>query len=866
MIWHSAEIDRVLSELAVDDKKGLANGVADMRLEEYGKNIITRVESISYPKRFLKQLNNKIIIVLMIAAVISFIVSLIYDEVNSFSPLLIMAIVLIDAAVSAYNLFRCDNALDSVKDITNPGATVLREGIVKKIPSSELVPGDIIILEAGDYISADARIIECNELRCNESSLTGEEVPVEKKAEVTLDDICSTDKRVNMVYSGCSVVHGTAKAVVTATGLNTEIGRTATIIQQTGEDVLPLQNDLDVIGKIFNIIILIVCAFIFIVSMVQNFSSANFASMTFKVLVNSIALAVAAIPESLPAIATIVIATGIKRIVNDNIIIKDTAALEMIGKTSVICSDKTGILTRNKMTLSRIFDGKKLIDVETHPLDETASTLLKLAAACSTLENDSTEQAIQKACLTYNSMSMIDIENLFPRLNLIPFDSERKCMTTINIINQRPFAIVKGAPEIVVPKCTNCDIEAVLKLNDQMAEDALRIVCIALKPLDEIPANPHPDDIEKQLLLVGLLGLIDPPRETVFESIETCDKAGIRTIMITGDNLTTSKAIARRIGILKDGTEAITGAELKELSDAELIGNIEKYSVFARVSPSDKQRIVNAWQKRGSIVTITGDSICDADALAAADIGCAIGKFGADVAKGNADVIIPTNSFHSIVTAIKESRGMFDNIKKFVHYLLSCNLAELFAVTAGILIWKTMPLAAVQLLWVNLLTDCGPAISLSMEKAEDNVMLRKPITSIGRIFDFGSLITTLVYGLFVSVMTLISYKTGNSAGQNTAMTMAFATLALSQLFHCYNHKSKGTIFNKRLFANRFMNYANGLSLFIVLFLIFTPAGFLFGLTILTTKQFLQCLLLSVLIIPFVEIIKLLIGSRLIKQK
>ncbi len=856
MIWHSTASEEILRELEVDDKKGLPNGVADMRLKEYGRNVIARVERPTYFKRFLGQLKSKTVIALIVISLLSFAVSLMYNEADFFAPLLIIAIVLINAAVSAYHLHNCDNALDSMKSITNPSVTVMREGIVRTVDSSILVPGDIILLETGDFISADARIIESNEFRCNESMLTGDEVPVEKSGEGVYEDITAIENRLNMVFSGTSVVHGNAKAVVVATGLNTEIGRTSAILQQTGEKTLPLEGELDGIGKIVNIIILSICLIVFIIGMVLNFNSGNFASTTLKMLMNAVALAVAAIPEGLPAIATIVIAIGIKRIVEDKIIIKDSEALEWLGKTNVICADKTGVLTRNKMKLAKIFDGDKLTDVENEPIDEKTALVLKLATACSTLNNDSTEDAIKKACLAYNSMSEKDIESFFPKLAVIPFDSERKTMTVITMINESPFAIVKGAPEIVVPNCVGCKAEEILKLNSALCNDALRIVAIAIRPLDNIPANPNPEDIEHSLTFVGLLGLYDPPRDNVIEDIKTCEQAGIKTVMITGDNLATACSVASKIGILKDGDKAVTGEELSKMSDEELAEKVSDFSVYARVSPNDKLRIVKALQQAGNVVTITGDSVQDADALAAADVGCAIGKFGADVAKGSADIVIANNRFESILCAVKESRGLFDNIKKSVYYLLSCNFAELITILFGMIIFGVAPLAAVQLLWINLLTDCAPAISLSMERAEDSAMRRKPYTALGKIFDLSTVVSIIIQSAFIAVMTLIAYGIGVEDGGAAAMTMAFAVLGMSQIFHCFNSKLEGTLINKRLFSNRFLNFAAALTLFEIIFLVLTPAGYLFGMTTLSFGQFMLSLLFSFLILPLCEIIKL----------
>lgn len=859
MIWHSSSATLVLNEMTVDDKKGLSNGEVDERLEIYGQNVISKIEKPSVLNRFFTQLKSKTVILLMIISIASFLVSLVYNEVNSYSPLLIIAIVIVNALISAFYTYYCDNTLDDFKKITNPTISVLRDGIIKSVNSVELVPGDILMLSEGDFIPADARIIECNEFRCNEVALTGIEVPIDKNSDNILEEITVIEERNNMIFSGTNVVHGNAKAVVVATGLNTEIGRTSAILQQTSEDKLPLEDSLKNIGKLANIAILVVCLITFFIGIIQNFSADNFASMTLKVLVNSIALAVAAIPEGLPAITTIVIAIGMHRILKDNIIVKDASAAELLGKTDILCCDKTGVFTRNKMVLSKIFDGKNMCELENDGITENSSLILKLATACSTLENDSTESSIEQACLAYNSMSLVDINALFPQLAVIPFDSDRKTMTVITMINEKAVAIVKGAPETVVPKCNNCDIDSVLELNDSLANEAYRNVCIAIKSLESIPANPTPDDIENDLTFVGLLSFDDPPREGVIKQIETCDKAGIKTVMITGDNLNTARAIARRIGILKNDSLAITGAELNEMSDEELSKNIDKYSVFARVTPSDKLRLVRIWKQNKKIVTITGDSIEDSDALALADVGCAIGKFGTDVAKGNADIIISNNRFESIVNAIKESRGLFSNIKKAVYYLFSCNLAEILTVILGLLIFRSMPITAVCLLWINLLTDSAPVISLSMESAEDSCMHKNPLSSFGKIFNWASVISVAVESIVIAVSTLISYSCGFDFGDDiTAVTMAFATLGISQIFHCLNSKFEGSIFGKKLFSNRLMNYAVVITLFIMIFLIFTPAGYVFGLTVLNFKQFVIAFLLGFVIIPATEILKLIL--------
>ena len=865
MIWHNATANEVMEHFGVDGKKGLANGSIDEKIENFGQNVVTNSNRKTLLTSFLSQLNNKMVIVLIVVSVLSFILSLAYNQPSPFSAFLIIAIVLINAFLSAYHVYKCDIAFDNIKHASNHAVTVLRDGIIRSVNSAYIVPGDIIILEEGDYIPADARIIESSEFRCNEFSITGSDIPTEKSADAVLEDITPLENRSNMVFAGCSVAHGFAKAIVTATGLFTENGKTAAMSEQSGETKLPLQNQLDFIGRIANIIIFSICALVFLIAMIQNFSSGSFAAMTVGVLLNSVALAVAAIPEGLPMIATIVIALGFNRILNDNIIIKDAGAVELLGKTDVLCCDKTGVLTRNKMQVSKIFDGKDICNLNDETPNEKMLSILKIATACSTLNNDSTEYAIEKACLSYNSMSIDDINNIFPHVAEISFDSNRKTMSVITMINKTPYAIVKGAVETLIENCSDCDKEAVLKLNDEFASEGLRIVAIGLRKLTELPANPIADEIERDLTFVGLIALDDPPRDDVIEDIEACKKAGIKVVMITGDNPLTAKTVARRIGIFMDDSLMITGAELNDMTDEELCENIDKYSVFARVSANDKLRIVKAWKSKKMRVTITGDSISDVDSLSEADVGCAIGRYGADVAKGNADIIITNNRFHSILLAIKESRGLFSNIKKSVFYLFSCNFAELLFVLIGLLIFRKFPIAALPLLWINLITDSAPAISLSMESAEKEIMETKSTFDFTRIFDLRSILLVLAEGFYIAIMTLIAFAIGNGFGDfATASTMAFSVLGLSQIFHCYNCKYLGQLIGNKVFGNKFMNYSALLALFVLIFLTVTPAGYLFGFKALRFANLIICLLLSVSVIPAVELIKL--TFRLIYKK
>lgn len=853
MIWHSSSKEEVLSHYNVDAEFGLANGSAAEKQEIYGKNLVSNIEKPSLIKRFFNEFT-KTGILLIVLSLVYFFITNSYDSPIAYFGFVVIALVIGNAIVSAFHLFDCENTLEDIKNTTIPSVKVLRDGTQKVINSIELVPGDIIILQEGDYICADARLIETNEFRCNEVILSGEEVPIEKYADSIFDDITPIEKRANMVYASTTVIHGNAKAVVVATGLNTETGKSDAINQQMGESTMPMQGEISIISKLFNVLILVVTVLVFAFTMIRNFSSTEpFASVTITALLNAAALAFAAMPEGLKAISTIVIATGTKRILTKKIIFKDSKSLETIGKTNVICADKTGIFTRNKMVLQAIYDGRKVLDLSNSSIDDSSMTILNLAAACKTLDNDTTEKAISQACLKYNFKNESDIEMLFPKLSIIPFDSLRKTMTIITLVNEQPIAIVKGAPEIVIPNCIDCDVENILNANDKMATDGLRNVAIAIKKLDEIPANPQAEEVERDLTFVGILGLSELIREEIYNDIKTCNDAKIKVVMITGDNPQTATYIAEKIGLPANEENIITGSQLDDMTDDELAVNIEKYSVFARISPSHKVKIVRAWQANKKIVTITGDSLQDADALAIADVGCAIGKYGTDVAKGNADVIILDNNFGSVVRAIKESRGFFCNIRKTIKYLCGCNFAELLLLLIGSIVFKSPILVSVQLLLINLLTDCAPAISFSMEKAEKSVMSDKDNES--RLLNVKTFIKIAIQGLFITIISLLSYIIGFSILPSVATSMAFVTLGISQLLHCFNSKLEGSIFRREVFNNRFMNLSVFATAFIMIFLVFTPVGFAFGLTILKLWHFVVAFCLALLVIPLCEALK-----------
>lgn len=855
MIWHNSSAQDVLNELNTDKDSGLSNGTATERISEFGKNVINNENKKFFLKEFLNQLNNRFVYILFFVAIVSFAFSVYYKSNDIYSPLLIIAIVILNALISAFFQSRGKSALERLKSSTDPKVNVLRDGIKKSVPSSSLVPGDILILEEGDYIAADARLIESVSLRCNQQKITGDNIPAEKNAEDIFPDITPIANRKNMLYSGTNVIHGSAKAVVVETGINTEIGRSDSLEMQASKTSIPLQDSLLYTGKIVNIIILIICAAVFIIEflfMVNSSPSEGFAYLTVKTFLNAAALAVAAIPEGLPAISVITVALSLERLLKNGIIVKKIKALEKLGEISVLCADKTGILTHNNMNVVKIFNGNETFDISSSEISAKTSMVIKLASACSTLENDPTEMAIEKIGKEINNETKADIEALYPRLCTIPFNSDRKTMTSVNMINGQPVAITKGAPEVIAEICGNIDSKIILKENETFAEESLRVVGIAIKQLSEIPANPNPDDIEKNMIFVGLIGLEDPPRSDAVKSIAELSDLGIRTVMITGDNLTTAKSVARRIGILKDGTFAISGNELSEISDEELFEKINDISVFARISSEDKLRIIKILKKKGEQVAVTGDSISDSSSLTEADIGCVMGKNVTDVAKGCADIIDEHYNLSSFLIAIKESSSIFANIQKCVRYLLGCNFAEILIYIIGLLVFKFPPLACVQLLWINLITDCTPAISLSMEYEKGQF----ESNSKQRLFSKNIFIKILTDIVFITVVSFASYCIGLQTDRNYGATMLFITLALAQLFHSYCLRSSKSIFKISPISNRFMLLTSLLAVFIIIYLCVTPAGAVFGLEILKFKDLIISVALSISVLLYNEILKL----------
>jgi Ca2+-transporting ATPase len=831
--WYSESLEHVAKELQTDIRQGLTAEEAKQRLEKYGPNKLKEKPPKTNLQRFIDQMKDVMIIILLIAAAISLGLSIYHSmsgqEADWVEPIVIVLIVLLNGVLGVIQESKAEAALEALKKMSAPHARVLRGGKEESIASAELVPGDVVLLEAGDFIPADCRLIQSASLKTDEAALTGESLPVEKDANAAIKEDAPLGDRLNMVYSGCAVSYGRASAIVVETAMKTEMGKIATMLEDEDEGQTPLQARLAQLGKYLGFLALAICAIIFGIGVIERLP-------IMEMFMTAIALAVAAIPEGLPAIVTIVLAIGVQRMVAKNAIIRRLPAVETLGSTSVICSDKTGTLTQNRMTLVKAYADGQLVSLE-GTLPDSILNLIKLGTLCTdgTVEivddrekhiGDPTETAIVAAALK-NGMPKPNLTAKYPRVGEIPFDSDRKLMTTVNQMDGKNIVIVKGAPDILMERCVAGDIAAASQANEDMGREALRVLAVGIKEIPTLPDEFKPEEMEQGLTFVGLVGMIDPPRPEVMDSIRECNGAGIRTIMITGDHVVTASAIAKQLGILKDESEAITGTKLAALSDDELTANIWKYRVYARVTPTDKIRIVKAWQKEEQIVAMTGDGVNDAPALKAADIGCAMGITGTDVAKGAADMTLTDDNFATIVTAVKEGRGIYDNIRKAVHFLLSCNLGEIVTIFIAMLLWHESPLLPIQLLFVNLVTDSFPALALGVEPVEHDVMSRKPRAKNESIFAHGVGLMAILQGMMIGGLTLVAYYIGSrtniaNAGIPLGETMAFSVLAISQLVHSLNIRSSHSLFKVGFLTNKYMIGAFLISLALMLTVLCVP--------------------------------------------
>ncbi len=816
-MWHTLLADEIRKKINTDMYKGLTDKEVIKLRKKYGYNKLDEKKKESIFIKFISQFKDFMIIILLIAALVSAIVSYFEGTKEYTDSIIIVVIVVINALIGVIQESKAEKSLEALKKLSSPTSKVLRNGKTITIDSTLLVPGDIIELEAGNFVPADCRLISSYNLKIEESALTGETVPITKDAKVILPSNVALGDMINMAFSTTIVTNGHAQAIVTETGMNTKVGKIAKMIITDEAPQTPLQKKLTGIGKSLGIICLIICLTIFIIGLFKGISVS-------EMFMTSVGLAVAAIPEGLPAVVTIMLSIGVTKMSKNNAIIRKLPAVETLGSSSIICSDKTGTLTQNKMKVTKICNYKEDITNDIH--SQNFNFILELGSMCNdckingkTVIGEPTESAIVNAGLKYGKNKNTLYEQM-RRVNEIPFDSERKMMTTIHKIGSKYRIITKGAPDVIIQKCNyiynngstnymNTSTQNnILNANEKMATEALRVIAIAYKDVSSLPNNINSENIEKDLVFVGLIGMIDPPRAGVKEAIFTAKKAGIKTVMITGDHILTAKAIAKDLGIYSEGDIAITGNELDKLSDREFQKNIMKYSVFARVSPEHKVKIVKAFQKAGNVVAMTGDGVNDAPALKNADIGVSMGLNGTDVAKNASDMILTDDNFVTIVKAVKEGRHIYDNIKKAVHFLISTNVGEIVTIFLGLLLGLDTPLLAIHLLWINLVTDSFPAIGLGLEPEEKYIMNRKPKNPKKGLFADGLWFKIFFEGCMIGILTLLAFYIGSTQyGINVGRTMAFLTLGLTELVHSLNIRSDESLFEVGLLKNKYLIFA-----------------------------------------------------------
>lgn len=850
-MWHTKNIKEIEKELRTNIKTGLGDKDVQIRQDEFGKNKIEEGKKESLLVKFINQFKDFMIIILIIAAIISAVVSYLEGTGDYFDSIIIIAIVLFNGLMGLIQEAKAEKSIEALKKMSAPVAKVRRNGKVLTVNGEDIVPGDIVILETGCYVPADIRLINTYNLKVEESSLTGETEAVEKDENALFNNqkVPLGDMK-NMVFAGTAVVNGHAEGIVTNIGMNTEVGKIASMIITNEAPQTPIQKKLSEVGKVLGIACVVICALIFVIGVIKKIS-------VVEMFMTSVGLAVAAIPEGLPAIVTIILSIAVTKMAKRNAIIRKLPAVETLGSSKVICSDKTGTLTENNMKVVEIIGNKNKI--------------LEYGALCcnceineGVVEGEPTEVAIVKEAVKEKQ------NKILPRICEIPFDSNRKLMTTVNELENGKYRIItKGAPEILLGICDYYEenntvhdmnstfLSKIKNKNEKMAEKALRVLGVAYLDVDIMPKEISADFLEKGLIFEGLIGMIDPPRKGVKEAVLACRRAGIKTVMITGDHITTAKAIAKDLEILRGRELAITGQELDKISDSKLEKEIMNYSVFARVTPEHKVRIVKAFQKTVAVVAMTGDGVNDAPALKKSDIGIAMGRKGTDVAKNAAEMILNDDNFVTIVDAVKQGRNIFDNIKKAIHFLIATNIGEIVTIFVGLLLGVKSPLLAIQLLWVNLVTDSLPAIALGLEPPEKNIMNRPPRDSRKSIFADGLMGKIVVEGFMIGMFTILAFFIGNKYyGIEVARTMAFISLGMLELIHSFNVKSEESIFKVGLFENKYLLGAFVLGTVLQLGIIFVPSlAEIFKLTQLNATQWLITIVISIAPIIIVEIQK-----------
>ena len=906
--WFQKSTDEIKKEFNVNEDNGLSDEQVVNNRQTYGTNELAAKKKKSLFIKFLEQFKDFMIIVLIIAAIISGIVGW-YEGEGITDSIIILIVVIVNAIIGVAQESKAEKSLEALQKLSSHVAKVLRNGNITVIPSKELVPGDIVILDTGDYVPADLRIIEAINLKAQEASLTGESVPVDKNSEAIVEEKVDLGDRTNILFSSSLITYGRGKGIAVETGMNTEVGKIAGMINEVKDTSTPLQQKLNKLGKTLGIAAIAICIIIFLIGLLYGKDPID-------MFMTAVSLAVAAIPEGLAAVSTIVLAIGVQRMVKKHAIVKKLPAVETLGSTTVICSDKTGTLTQNKMTVKKIFFNNNLVnldEINTNEINPELERLVHISIFCNdtkvatdkTLTGDPTETALVD--MSFNLDFEPSILEEFPRVKELPFDSERKLMTTVHKVEDKYAVYTKGGVDELLAKCSRYIINGEIKQdileykkeiekqNGEMAEDALRVLAMAYKELDHEPTDEEMNTIESDLIYVGMVGMIDPPREEVKEAVEKCKTAGIKTVMITGDHKITAIAIAKSLGILENEDEAITGAELEEMSDEELIKNIRKYSVYARVSPEHKVRIVKAWQANGEIVAMTGDGVNDAPALKTADIGCAMGIVGTDVSKEAADVILTDDNFATIVSSVEEGRRIYDNILKAIQFLLSSNVGEIIVLFIAILItpllskWFNIdvnlivPLLPIHILWINLVTDSLPALALAVDPPEKDIMNRKPVKPKQGVFTKGMTWRVVYQGVMIGLLTLAAFIIGLATpadqlpvvemeGANGVVrtlseeevrveigqTMAFTVLALSELVHVFNiRNNKKSIFKTGILNNKQLILACLASAVLMLIILLIPAlRHIFSIPVLPAMNIIEIVILVLMPLVIVELFKL----------
>ena len=919
--WFNKEIKDVETELKTDLENGLSSKQVEENKAKYGENELQEKKKEPLIKKFIAQFKDFSIIVLIIAAIVSGVVGVAQGE-GFTDTIIILIVVLLNAVIGVAQESKAEKSLEALRKLSEHAAKVVRDGKEQVIPARELVPGDLVIIETGDYVSADLRIIEAVNLKSQESSLTGESVPVEKSIEAIEGEEIGIGDRVNMLFSSSLITYGRGKAIVVETGMNTEVGKIAGMLNNTEKQETPLQRRLNSLGKTLGIAALAICAFIFVLGLLQG-------KDVISMFMTAVSLAVAVIPEGLVAVSTIVLAIGVQKMVKKNAIVKKLPAVETLGSSTVICSDKTGTLTQNKMTVEKVFCNDVTVDVNKVETTEDFNKLVYNCMLCNDsrmletgeLAGDPTETALIDMAFNLEYQEAIVRENL--RVEEVPFDSNRKLMTTVNENNGKYRVYTKGGVDELLARCNSYLFKGEIRTNledysrwirennENMAKDALRVLAFAYKDIDHMPSKEEMKTIESGLTFIGMVGMIDPPREEAKKAVEKCKHAGIKTVMITGDHKITAVAIAKKLEILENEDEALTGLELDKISDEELTKNIRKYSVYARVSPEHKVRIVKAWQANGEIVAMTGDGVNDSPALKTADIGCAMGKVGTEVAKEAADVILTDDNFATIVSAVEEGRRIYDNILKVIQFLISCNVGEVIVLLLATLFAPLMAktfgisdvtmiqlLLPIHILWINLVTDTFPALALAFDPANRDIMDRKPIKKDEGIFTKGRTFRIIYQGAMIGILTLSAFIIGLATpdsklptmvkyeGETIAVeeidnleeilanggeyvskeetkieigqTMAFMVLAFSELVHVFNIRdNKNSIFKTGILGNSILIWAVLASAFLMVIILAVPGlRHIFSIPILPMNNMIETIALIIAPIVIVELMKL----------